>query len=1069
MLKFKKQYANIINLFLFLCILPVAFICFGSFYIVQLDELLHDDLRKSIINLGTNASNLARLRMDNSIIRLRSIAANPILTNSDISNADKLDFVHKAAKRHGWLDVLISDENGVTLSPSAKTLNVSRRGYFKDAMNGNPAYSAILNSPLFDVPVVAHAVPLIKDHMITGILIAVEDASKVRFALGSRVAEQTNATNQFMDDNGVLLKGSEIMRENFYARVAGENKLDYKEVFDLINQHGDIERTFLYENQESYLIINPVGFSGWNVITIVPRHRAAQLMNDVLYFSIGTMCLMMILFIAYIIYLLRVRKTYKHHSNIARTILHVNGIFYVTIDSNSKILYANEFLSNCLKLELTTPLLLTNFLDSVKLDTFIKLIKANKPFVLPIITPNKQKIFIQWNVLPSEDKDTWILLGIDVSAHHHKIEMDLAKSHNDDLQQIIDSLPSPLLVHALDGEVLVANASAKNFLNVNNVEDISQALRTHLGEKSFNERLNIIKRVQEYGKPITSTVLFTDQNNKKLFFQNIQNPIFDTDGVIKACVSLSTDITENVDLQNQLEMDLSRLQAVLDNCPAGVFFSKNGTVHYCNPKAREMAGVYTGGPSPSGDTMVEGDVAGLYQSIMEGTNVYDMPFTICDTNGKLRDLLITAICTIWQEERVNVVWALEVTEMREIQKELLQAKNLAESATKAKGDFLATMSHEIRTPMNAILGFLYLFERNNLSYKQTNYLEKITISAAGLLRIINDILDFSKIEANKMELELEPFNLATNMNAIHSIMYFTAKDKGLELISHMDHDVPEVIVGDRERLNQILLNILGNAIKFTHKGSISLNVSVQEVIDKDNVILNFTITDTGIGLSEEQAKRLFQPFTQADTSTSRRFGGTGLGLVISSRLAELMGGTISLQSTEGKGSCFSVALQVQRVEDSHLIELNSTGLDELFAGESYAQVDFACLKGKKVLVVEDNMINQEIATAMLAEYELDLDLAGNGQEAIEQVKNNKYDLIFMDLQMPVMDGLEATQQIRSLENELPYVKTLPIIAMTANVMSEDRIRCTNAGMNAHLAKPISPQELQVVLMEWLCK
>ncbi len=1065
----KKYATNIVNLFLFLCILPIAFICFGSFYIIQLDELLHEDLRKSVLNMGTNAEKLAKLRMDNSISRLESIAVNPILTDNNTSQAIKLDFVHKAAKQHGWLDILMADEKGITLSPSAKTMDVSRRGYFKDAMNGNPAYSSILTSPLYNVPVIAHAVPIIKDHVIVGALIAIEDATKVHFALGSRIVEQTNATNQFMDDNGVLLKGTEIIQDNFYARIAGENALDYEMVRKLIENQGDIGRTFFYDGQESYLIINSVGFSGWSVITIIPRHRAAQLTNDVLHFSITIMGIMIALLIAYIIYLFRVRKTYKHHSNIARTVLHVDGIFYIAIDREGSILYANEYLINCLGITENTDNHLTNFLDNINIDNLFTLIKNDKPFVLPLLATSNQIINIQWNVLPSTEKDTFVLLGIDVSAHHHKVEMELTKSHNDDLQQIIDSLPSPLLVHALDGEVLVANSSAKKLLNVTEISDVQQALQERLGEKGFAERINVIKRVAQYGNPITSTVIFTDVNNNRLFFQNIQNPIFDKDGSVKVSVSLSTDITETIDLQNKLETDLSRLQAILDNCPAGVFFSKDGIVHYCNPKAREMAGVYTGGPSPSGDTMVAGDVAGLQQCVMEGVNAYDMPFTIRDTKGDLRDLLITAICTIWQEERVNVVWALEVTEMREVQKELIAAKDVAESATKAKGDFLATMSHEIRTPMNAILGFLHLFERNNLTYKQTNYLEKITISAAGLLRIINDILDFSKIEANKMELEFEAFNLVTNMNAIYSIMFFTAKDKGLELTSHMDPEVPQVIIGDRERLNQILLNLLGNAIKFTHEGSVSINVSVKEHIDEENIMLSFLVSDTGIGLSEEQSAKLFQPFTQADASISRRFGGTGLGLVISSRLIELMGGTINLESKVGKGSTFEVCIKVKTVADASTTDINTLGLNELFASESYAQVDLGCLKGKQILIVEDNAINQEIAMAMLEEYELTIDMANNGQEAINKFKINQYDLIYMDLQMPIMDGLEATRQIRSMENELNHEHKVPIIAMTANVMSEDRIRCASAGMDGHVAKPISPSELQLSLVKWLCK
>ncbi len=1063
----KKHQTDMISIVLLLCLLPAVFIGVGSFYIFQLDRLLHDDLKNTMTDLGHDAANIAQLRMDNGIIRLESIAANPILTAEHTAPKTKLDLLASEAQKNSWLDILITDENGVTYSSSGRTMNVSRRNYFKDAMNGNPSYSAILNSPLYDEPVIAHAVPLIKDHSIIGVLIAVESAVEVYFALGARIHEQNNAVNQFMDDNGVLLTDQKILKDNFYAMVAGENGLAYADIRRLIANQGSIERTFNYGGLDSYLIINPLGFSGWSVITIVQKQRASEIINDVLYFSISIMVVMVALLAAYIIYLFKIRKTYKHHRNIATIALHVEEIFYVVISNDTKILYANDSLTKKLDLAHDIPTYFTSFIKDRSLDTLQTFLNGNTPFILPLYASNNQKIDIQWHVLPSTEKDSWILLGVDLSAHYQKIEIDVAKSHNDELQQIIDNLPSPIIVHSVKGEILVANANAKQFLRAEDQKAMYRALKVGLGEKGFEEQLKILNRVGETKQSITSTVVFTDPYGNKSIFQSVQNPLFDKDGAVKSCVSLSTDITATLDLQNKLETDISRFEALLDNCPAGVFFSKNHVIQYCNPKAKELSGIFAGGPSPTGHNMISGNVAGMQANVNNNINTYDEPFTICDPNGNIRQLLITTICTTLQKEQITVVWAMEVTEQRKIEQELIEARDAAESATKAKGDFLATMSHEIRTPMNAILGFLHLFDKSNLSPKQSNYIDKISISAAGLLRIINDILDFSKIEANKMDLELAPFNLVASMNAIHSIMLFTAQEKKLELTSMVDDEVPPIIIGDRERLNQILLNLLGNAIKFTQQGKVSLHVSLQEYVNEKEALINFIVSDTGIGLSEEQAARLFQPFTQADTSTSRRFGGTGLGLVISSRLVELMGGSISLDSKLGEGSTFTCTIRAKIGNFAQLDDKNENNIAELFANKSYAQVDPTSIQGKHVLLVEDNIINQEIATALLEDYKLTLDIASDGKEAIEKVKANHYDLILMDMQMPVMDGLEATRNIRAMEDELPYVSNLPIVAMTANVLAEDKLRCTEAGMDDHIAKPISPHELRNTLLNWL--
>lgn len=407
--------------------------------------------------------------------------------------------------------------------------------------------------------------------------------------------------------------------------------------------------------------------------------------------------------------------------------------------------------------------------------------------------------------------------------------------------------------------------------------------------------------------------------------------------------------------------------------------------------------------------------------------------------------------------------------------ELEEARNQAIAATKVKSAFLSTVSHEIRTPMNAIIGFIHLFERDNLQEKQLAYLDKMHLAANTLLSIINDVLDISKIEAQKMEMESLPFLLPPVIDGAKSIMGFAAREKDLELKVEYSPDVPSAVQGDPTRLQQILLNLLSNAVKFTQHGRITLKVQVLNDADdearnspsapSDDVgtirRLLFRVTDTGIGMSQAQMDRLFQPFTQADNTVARKFGGTGLGLAICKQLAELMGGSICVSSQIGQGTTFSVELP--------LCVVDPVAVQPTVRASTKGSIRPVRHSGPvRALVVDDNDINLEIAQAMLEAEGLDVDLAENGLDALEKLTLGGYDIVFMDMQMPVMDGLEATRRIRALamETGTEALRTLPIIAMTANAMVEDKKLCFEAGMNDHLSKPIEPERLRELLVYW---
>ena len=463
----------------------------------------------------------------------------------------------------------------------------------------------------------------------------------------------------------------------------------------------------------------------------------------------------------------------------------------------------------------------------------------------------------------------------------------------------------------------------------------------------------------------------------------------------------------------------------------------------------------------------------VYQEVFEKESVTDLLLTLRHIDGNLTDVSFNG--SIYKDNSGKVlgvvIVARDITNQKKIETELTEAKVLAELATKtaeevkykaeeatriaegavkAKQQFLSNMSHEIRTPMNAIIGFTKVLLKMELADKQKEYLSAIKVSGDALTVLINDILDLAKVDSGKMTFEQIPFKMETSISAMLHLFETKVQEKNLELIKIYDKNIPEILIGDPVRLHQIILNLVSNAVKFTSKGKITVSVTILSE-NEENVIIEFAISDTGIGIPEEKIETIFEIFQQASSGTSRLYGGTGLGLAIVKQLVEPQGGIINVKSKLDEGTTFSFVLPFQKTTENVLAHQGEIKFDPT-------------IKNLKVLVVEDIALNRLLMNTILDEFGFEHDVACNGKIAIEKLQHNTYDIILMDLQMPEMNGFEATEYIRNIMNS-----KIPIVALTADVTTVDLAKCRSVGMNDYLSKPVDDRLLYSKIVEFVKK
>lgn len=1043
-----------VRFFLSVLITLVAIGGFGHYYLMRLESLFTTEVTTALADRSVQTAKNLQHTLNTRISLLSTLAELPAMKSNLLDTQRQLSVLTPMAQRHGLIRFGISDLQGKALTTDGQQMDISQREYFATAMAGTNTISSLLTCYILHIPIIVYSAPLIDQQgNIYGVLFAAEDTNIFTRLLQSSDFLNSKSTAMIITNSGDILDGAEetppknifadLLKENAPQTVAALQKDTKEEKLpqSLVNFHGS----------PNFIVIAPIqGTRNWNLLITTSEEVVMGKTHAVLNLTMYTLLLVAGCILLVLLYVSRLQRRYMRQKGMTNIAIESAGLYFITLNADNNIVAANEsFIAKTGLAKAHLPgLPLRTMCSNISPDKLRQVLQQPNPFELQINSTQHGILYVQWTPLPENSEGLFNLLGTDLTLQRKAEHEQRSHIEQRNLQMIFDNVPVPLVLRNLTDAVVMHNCALQSMVPMALHTDIQGAAFPKIAPfENYSILHNALEEAFACKAPVTVEQSIGYAQERRIF-RVTQVPLYDDRGAASSVLTVFIDITDSKNMQENLVKEVNRLQNLLETSPIAVVISVKGVIRFANLRAKKMTHVTEG--SPMQDVRLEAQLYDKIRAELASKQIVSqMEARLWDKYGVAHDLLINVAPTFYQGETGAIAWAVEVTELKTIEKELMAARDAAEAATHAKSEFLANMSHEIRTPMNAIIGMNHLVLETELDPKQKDYLKKIDVSAKNLLRILNDILDFSKIEADQLDIEYSDFRLDKLLSDSMDIVFVRAREKGLKLNIRIENNVPLWVRGDAVRLGQILQNLLGNAVKFTEKGSVSVSVNLRESTDS-HYMLQFIVRDTGVGIPEEHSAYLFQSFTQADASTTRKYGGTGLGLAISKKLVELMHGQISVASIPDQGTSFTFSVRLNPPKNNPPQHIN-------------AEVPETSLKGLHLLLVEDNSINQEVALAILQAVDIHVDVANNGQEALELVRDNHYDIVLMDIQMPVMDGLSATMHLR----KNPQLQDLPIIAMTAHAMAGDRKKSLDAGMNDYVTKPIEPKALYETLRRWI--
>ncbi|MBA3828178.1 MAG: PAS domain S-box protein [Taibaiella sp.] len=628
------------------------------------------------------------------------------------------------------------------------------------------------------------------------------------------------------------------------------------------------------------------------------------------------------------------------------------------------------------------------------------------------------------------------------------------KKSEERYREIFDYSQAWICIHDLEGHLISINPYACHTLGYRYEEIVGTNIRELMPAKYRNSfQVDYLQYIVEHRSSEGVMCVQSKSGDQKfLLYQNY----LAGEGEDAYIIGFAQDITARLNAEEALKHSEEKFRNIIENMNLGMVEMDNEQcIKYANHSFSEISGYQ---PEEligkKADFFLRGEGVSTFNENMllrKGglSNAYELE--VRNKRGQAKWWLISG-APLYDKNGAFVGSTdmyLDITTQKELEADLRTAKQDADNASRAKEVFIANISHEIRTPMNAIKGMTQLLQRTSLNSQQEYYLNAIATASENLLVIINDVLDLSKVQEGKIEFEEIGFTARVLMEHAVNLLQYKAEEKGLQLGFEVDKAVAPVLIGDPYRINQVLMNLMSNAIKFTESGSVSIGCKLVSQ-DKSKQKLCFTVTDTGIGIEEEFIKRIFEKFSQEDSSVTRKYGGTGLGMSISKQLVELMGGNMEISSRKNEGTVISFTISLE------------IGTRQDLPAKKIVVFDKDILAGKKILLVEDNDLNRLIAATILRNYKAEISSAVNGSIAVDMLRRQLYDVVLMDMQMPVMDGIEATQLIRK-----EISADIPIIALTANALKGEAEHCLSAGMNDYLAKPFDEAKLMQVVTKWV--